>query len=97
MNDYVCNRTCQCARCRARGLMGAAVLITLGVLFLINELTYVRVEETFPALLIVIGVMLFLGRSASTEGHVQPPRVAAPVGPPQPPAVGNEPGPEVNR
>lgn len=95
MNDYVCNRTCQCARCRARGLMGAAVLITLGVMLLISELTYLRFEEIFPALLIVIGVMLFLGRSASTEGHIQPSRVWT-AAPPSPPA-NNQPGPEVNR
>ncbi len=96
MNDYVCNRTCQCARCRARGMMGAAVLVTLGVLLLIDQLTYLRFEETFPALLIVIGLMLFAGRSASTEGHVQPPQAMAPV-PPPPPAPGDQPGPEVNR
>ena len=96
MNDYVNNRTCQCPRCRARGLMGAAILITLGVLFLISEMTYLRFEETFPVLLIVIGVMLFLGRSASTEGHIQPYR-AAPVGPPPPQVTGSQPGSEVNR
>jgi hypothetical protein len=47
-------------------------------------------------LLIVIGVMLFLGRSASTEGHVQPLRAVAPIAPP-PPVAGNQTGPEVNR
>lgn len=97
MNEYVCNRTCQCARCRARGMMGAAVLITLGVLLLIDQLTYLRFEEVFPVLLIVIGAMLFLGRSASTEGHVQPIRAVAPMVPPPPPVAGNQPGPEVNR
>lgn len=102
MNDYVSNRTCQCARCRARGLMGAAVLITLGVLFLIDEITYMRFGELLPILLIVIGVMLFLGRSASTEGHVQPlravpPTAPPPMTPPPPPIAGNQPGPEVNR
>jgi hypothetical protein len=76
--------------------MGSAVLITLGVLFLLEELTYLRFDETFPALLIVIGVMLFLGRSASTEGHVQPSRAGVPIAPP-PPVAGNQPGPEVNR
>jgi hypothetical protein len=77
--------------------MGAAVLITLGILFLLEELTYLRFGETFPALLIVIGAMLFLGRSASTEGHVQPSRAVAPMAPPPPPVAGNQPGPEVNR
>jgi hypothetical protein len=96
MNDYVCNGTCPCARCRARGLMGAAVLITLGVLFLIGEFTYLRFGETFPALLIVIGLVLYMGRSASTEGHVQPPQAIVPV-PPPPPVASDQPGPEVNR
>lgn len=95
MNGYYCNRTCQCARCRSRGLMGAAVLITLGVLLLIDQLTNVRFDELFPALLIVIGLMLYLGRVAPTEGHVQPVRFMAPV--PPPPVAGNQPGPEVNR
>ena len=76
--------------------MGAAVLITLGVLFLIDQITYLRFGEIFPALLIVIGVMLFLGRSASTEGHIQPSRAMAPQVPP-PPVAGNQPGPEVNQ
>jgi hypothetical protein len=96
MNGYVVNRTCPCARCRARGLMGAAVLITLGVLLLIHTLTRFEFGEILPVLLIVIGLMLFAGRSASTEGHVQPSRAMAPV-PPPPPVAGNQPGPEVNR
>jgi hypothetical protein len=95
MNDYACNRTCQCARCRSRGLMGAAILVTLGVLLLIDELTRLDFWQVFPALLIVIGLMLYLGRVASTEGHLQPPRPVVPV--PPPPVAGNQPGPEVNR
>lgn len=101
MNGYVSNRTCQCPRCRARGLMGSAVLITLGALFLVDEFSTLRFDETFPALLIVIGVMLFLGRSASIEGHIQPQRAIAPAPPsapvPPPPVSGNQPGSEVNR
>jgi hypothetical protein len=96
MNDYVSNPTCQCARCRARGLMGAAILITLGVLFLIDEFSHLSFGETFPALLIVIGLVLYMGRSASIEGHIQPPQAIVPV-PPSPPVASNQPGPEVNR
>ena len=95
MNRYVPNRVCPCPRCRARGLMGAVILITLGVLFLLSELYIIRFEETFPALLIVIGLMMYLGRSASTEGHISgyPDMV-----PPPPPAVaGNQHDSEVNQ
>jgi hypothetical protein len=95
MNRYIPNRACQCPRCRANGLMGAAVLITLGVLFLLAEFWVIPFHESVPVLLIVIGLMLYLGRSASTDGHVQP---AHPTGalPPPPPGPGNQHGPEVN-
>lgn len=90
MNPYIPNPTCQCPRCRCRGLMGAAVLITLGALFLLSEFWVVSFGESFPALLIVIGVVLYLGRSASTEGHTDR------YGTPPPPVAGDQHGPEVN-
>jgi hypothetical protein len=77
--------------------MGPAILITLGVLFLLDQMWMVRFHETFPVLLIVIGVLMYLGRSASTEGHVDVP-VAGVVQPPPPPDPGSQSqGPEVNR
>ncbi|HLW54359.1 MAG TPA: hypothetical protein VKW06_16095 [Candidatus Angelobacter sp.] len=94
MSPYIPNRSCHCPRCRARGLMGPAILITLGVLFLLDQLLVVRWGESFPVFLIVIGVMLYLGRSASTEGHVNAVVPGAPV-PPPPPADPTH--PEVNR
>ena len=97
MNAYTYNRACPCPRCRIKGLMGAAVLVTLGVLFLLNELWIFRFGQTFPILLIVIGLVMYLGRSASTEGHIQPYEPQPPVGPPPPPPATNPPGPEVNR
>jgi len=77
--------------------MGAAVLITLGVLFLLQELWIVRFGQSFPILLIVIGVVLYLSRSAPTEGHIEPYPPQPPVGPPPPPPAVNAPGSEVNR
>ena len=101
MNGYVVNRTCPCARCRVRGLMGAAILVTLGILGLIHTMTRFDFIQVLPVLLIVIGLMLFAGRSASTEGHIQPPRATVPFAPappvPPPPVAGDKPGPEVNR
>src|SRR5258708_1868031 len=96
MNAYICNRTCPCPRCRARGLMGAAVLITLGGLVLLGGLHVFPFHERFPVLLIVIGLVLYLGRSASTEGHIDPYAASGPVPPPPPPAAGDQHGPEVN-
>lgn len=55
--------------------MAPAVLVTLGVLFLLGTLTHGRIEfgsHTWPVLLIVIGAVKLAQRSASTAGHVDP-------------------------
>ena len=72
MNDYVRNRSCHCVRCRAHDLMGAAVLITLGVLFLLHSNHILHFGRGVPALLLVIGCVLLVARTGSTEGHVGP-------------------------
>jgi hypothetical protein len=88
MTPYIRNRSCQCVRCRAHGLMGAAVLITLGVLFLMNNYYILRFEQGLPALLLVIGCVLLIARTGSTEGHIQPgwiqPSIAQPPAQPWP-------------
>ncbi len=73
--------SCACARCRSRAYMAPAVLVTLGVLFLIDQFTRVRFGETWPILLIIIGLIVFLRRTASPAGHTgeggqQPPPAA---------------------
>jgi len=72
MSAYIHNRACSCQRCRFRGLIGAAILITVGVLFLVEKMWYIGFGESWPALLIVIGLFLYLGNSAPIEGHVNP-------------------------
>jgi len=70
---YRYNPYCSCNRCRAHGFMGPTVLITLGVLFLLDQITHVRwldFSSTWPAFLIVIGLVLFLEHNASPAGHV---------------------------
>ncbi len=68
MSDRV---RCRCARCRARGLMGPAVLITVGVLFLIGEYSgRYSFQELWPILLIVIGLVKVGEALSSSEGHV---------------------------
>jgi hypothetical protein len=52
--------------------MGAAVLITLGVLFLMESYGVIPFDRSFPVLLLVIGCVLLVSRTGSTEGHVQP-------------------------
>ena len=72
MTPYIRNRNCHCVRCRAHGLMGAAVLITLGVLFLLESYDVIPFDRSLPVLLLVIGSVLLVSRTGSTEGHIQP-------------------------
>jgi Domain of unknown function (DUF5668)/B-box zinc finger len=61
---------CQCARCRTRRLMGPVMLLTIGVLFLLNNLHAARFGETWPVILLAVGVIKLMQGSASTEGHI---------------------------
>ncbi len=89
--DQLYNRQCPCQRCGRKRMMGGAVLLTLGGLFLLNEFT--RFGFQWPVLLIVIGVVMVWQHSASMEGHVPrglvPPPPQAPA-PPPPLASGPE-------
>jgi hypothetical protein len=72
---------CSCARCARRGLMGPVVLITIGVLFLMQQLHVAAFNRLWPVLLVVIGVMKLLEATAPTGGHDKP----LPPAPPAPP------------
>jgi hypothetical protein len=61
------------AGCGARGLMGPAVLMTIGAQFLLNNLDIISFGRTLPVLLIVIGVVLAVQRTAHHSGDVYPP------------------------
>jgi hypothetical protein len=53
--------------------MWPAVLITLGVLFLLDQMGHAHwmsFDFTWPALLIVIGLIMLLQHSASIYGHI---------------------------
>jgi hypothetical protein len=91
-DTYHKNRACNCARCRCSGYMGPAVLITLGVLFLIDQISRFSFHETWPILLIVIGVVKVLQWNSPAGGHVEPGYVAPPpTSPPMtPPPSGTD-------
>jgi hypothetical protein len=76
--------SCQCARCRSRRLMGPAVVLTLGFLFLFESVGSVGFGKTWPILLLVIGGVKLFQNSASTEGHITLP--PPPAGPPPVPS-----------
>jgi hypothetical protein len=52
--------------------MGPAILVTLGVLFLLDNTSDVGFGKTWPALLLVIGVVKLVQSNASYTGHVGP-------------------------
>lgn len=82
---------CACRRCMIRGLMGPAVIITVGVLFLLDQMSGGNFSfgNTYPMILIVIGIISLAAAAASSEGHVSelvPPQatMAPPAVPPAP-------------
>jgi hypothetical protein len=83
-----CAGGCQCARCRSTRLMGPAVVMTLGVLFLFGSLGRIGFGHTWPVLLLVIGGVKLFQTSASTAGHTTLPPTAGlpPDEPGAPPA-----------
>jgi len=82
MQNFTPNPRCNCGRCRMAGMMGPAVLVTLGILFLLQQ-SY-DMSFQWPILLIVIGIVKILQYSAPMENHrplgappiVTPPPVA---------------------
>jgi hypothetical protein len=79
---------CSCRRCTIRSLMGPAVIITVGVLFLLDQMRggYFSFGNTYPVILIVIGAISLAAALAPTDGHVYSSVASAP-----PPASGPRP------
>ena len=71
-----------------RAIRGPVTLITLGVLFALNNFTPYRFSETWPVLLIVFGVLSLLCRG-SREGAPQ--QYGYPPAPPRPGDPGTQP------
>ena len=86
------NRHCNCQRCTIRGLRGPVIVVTVGVLFLLQEMRggYFDFSNTYPIIIIVIGLMSLACAFASNEGHVS---MTAPMPPAVPPASGVPPAP----
>jgi len=80
---------CVCERCRTRKLMGPAILVTLGVLFLLDNVSNVNFSKTWPAILLVIGVVKLMQSNASAAGHAGtlPPGVYPNIPPGPPPGT----------
>jgi hypothetical protein len=80
---------CRCQSCTIRGLTGPAIVITIGVLFLLHETQggHFDFQNTWPVILLVIGLLQLASAFSSREGHVDS-QPSVPVGPtpPAPPA-----------
>jgi hypothetical protein len=72
MSDHI---RCACRRCTIRGLIGPAVIITVGVLFLLGETRGDNFSfgNTYPVILIVIGIISLAAAAAPTDGHISRP------------------------
>ncbi|HTT21452.1 MAG TPA: DUF5668 domain-containing protein, partial [Candidatus Sulfotelmatobacter sp.] len=79
---------CVCERCRTRKLMGPAMLVTVGILFLLDNTSSVGFGKTWPAILLVVGVVKLVQSNASYTGHIGPlppgPMAYPPTAPPVP-------------
>jgi hypothetical protein len=86
MSDRV---RCNCRRCTIRSLMGPAVVITVGVLFLLEQTrSGFSFGQSWPIILVVIGVISLASALSPMDGHISnsvaPP--VPPAGTPVPPA-----------
>lgn len=74
---------CACARCTCRGLMGPAIIITIGLLLLLDQTRggYLDFGNTWPVILLVIGAVSLASALAPMTGHI----VDTPAAPPMPP------------
>jgi hypothetical protein len=87
-------RTCTCGRCSTRWLMGPAMVLTTGILLLLDSTGVAEVHRTWPAWLLVVGIVKLVQSSASSAGHVGPLPPGPPsVAPPPQPPPSSDPGP----
>lgn len=78
---------CACPRCTIHGIKGPAVLITLGVLFMLSQWRgdFFAIRYTWPVILVVIGLIKLAESLSSSAGHGMsgapaPPDSGAPQG-----------------
>ena len=78
MSYYQPNPACSCGQCRTRGLIWPAILVTLGILFLLANASAYPFERTWPILLIVIGAIKVVRYVMPESGHVNPGQYPSP-------------------
>lgn len=81
---------CRCQSCTIQSLMGPAIITTIGILFLLNQIHggYLSFGNTWPVILLVVGLVKLASALAPKEGHSDggttptPPASPPPVNPP---------------
>lgn len=63
---------CECRSCTIRRLLGPTVVITVGLLFLLQEMRggHFAFDNTYPVILLVIGAILLGCALAPRDGHI---------------------------
>ena len=84
-------QTCMCGRCRTRWLMGPSMVLTTGVLLLLASTDKAPLGSTWPAWLLVIGIIKLLQSTSSGSGHIDPTPPGTPPTTPPPPVPSSDP------
>jgi hypothetical protein len=71
-----------------RAIRGPIMVITVGVLFVLNNFTQFSFGETWPVLVIVAGLISLLGRGMAQPTQPPPPPFSTFQPPPPPPTAG---------
>ncbi|HEY3836452.1 MAG TPA: DUF5668 domain-containing protein [Bryobacteraceae bacterium] len=80
----------QDSACLLRAIKGPVMMITVGVLFALDNFTPLSFHRTWPVLIVVIGILSLGKRSAALHGRV---RYQSAWGPPRPPFPTSAPPP----
>lgn len=75
-------------RSSIRAIRGPVMVITVGVLFALQNFTPYSFGETWPVLIIVVGLISLFGRAAAQPPTVPPPPPYTTYQPPPPPTPG---------
>jgi len=65
----------------AQAIRGPILLITIGILFAMHQAGVVPIQRTWPLILIVIGLMKLVERTAGPQPVMYPPPPSPPGGP----------------
>lgn len=86
---------CRCQSCTIQSLMGPAIITTIGILFLLNQIHggYLSFGNTWPVVLLVIGLVKLASALAPKEGHIYDGAPTSTPPPAAPPSVNPPPSP----